>query len=79
LAASIQVSAHPVAPSLGTVDPIENLSAFSELTWYGQPAPTVTLPFLKSKISSEASAQYFLDQRALLREQGDRSLELRLG
>src|SRR5712691_3398024 len=60
LAASIQVSAQPVAPSLGTVDPMENLSAFSALSWYGQPAPTVTLPFLKSKISSEASAQYFL-------------------
>src|SRR6516164_6352800 len=59
LAASIQVSAQPVAPSAGTVDPIVKWSAFSALTWYGQPAPTVALPFLKSKISWEASPQYF--------------------
>ena len=32
LAASIQVSAQPVAPSLGTTEPIVNLSAFSVLT-----------------------------------------------
>src|SRR5215475_3121399 len=59
LAASIQVSAQPVAPSDGIVSPIGNLSARSVLTWYGQPAPTVALPFLKSKISCEARAQYF--------------------
>src|SRR6266568_4083114 len=59
LAASIQVSAQPVAPSLGITVPIENLSAFSALTWYGHPAPTTALPFLKSKISWEARLQYF--------------------
>src|SRR5262249_24760335 len=59
LAASIQVSAQPVAPSLGTTEPIVNLSAFSVLTWYGHPAPTIALPFLKSKISCEARLQYF--------------------
>ena len=32
LAASIQVSAQPVAPSVGIVEPIGNLSAFSSLT-----------------------------------------------
>src|SRR5215469_11058323 len=59
LAASIQVSAQPVAPSLGIVAPMPNLSALSVLTWYGQPAPTIALPFLKSKISWEARPQYF--------------------
>ena len=53
------MSAQPVAPSAGTVEPIGNLAAFSALTWYGQPAPRVTLPFWKSEISSDASAQYF--------------------
>src|SRR5215472_7746162 len=58
-AASIHVSAQPVAPSLGTTDPIVKCEAFSELTWYGHPAPTIALPFLKSKISWEARSQYF--------------------
>ncbi len=59
LAASIQVSAQPVAPSLGIVAPIVNLSDLSVLTWYGHPAPRIALPFLKSKISWEARSQYF--------------------
>jgi hypothetical protein len=59
LAASIQVSAQPVAPSLGISSPIGKCAALRALTWYGQPAPTTALPFLKSKISWEASAQYF--------------------
>ena len=59
MAASIQVSAQPVAPSLGIAAPIVKWSAFSVLTWYGQPAPTIALPFLKSKISWEARSQYF--------------------
>ena len=59
MAASIQVSAQPVAPSLGISSPIGKWSALSVLTWYGQPAPTIALPFLKSKISWEARSQYF--------------------
>ena len=31
--ASIQVSAQPVAPSLGIVEPIGNLAALSVLAW----------------------------------------------
>ncbi len=59
MAASIQVSAQPVAPSLGISSPIGKCAALSALTWYGQPAPTTALPFLKSKISWEARSQYF--------------------
>src|SRR5215472_10579801 len=58
LAASIQVSAHPVAPSLGIVDPIGKCAAASALTWYGQPAPTTTSPFLNAEISCDARGQY---------------------
>src|SRR6185437_5885111 len=60
LAASIQLSAQPVAPSDGTTDPIGNLASVSWLTWYGQPAPSVTSPFLNAEISCEGRAQYFL-------------------
>src|SRR5579864_1894209 len=58
LAASIHVSAQPVAPSLGIVAPIGNFAARSWLTWYGQPAPTTTSPFLNAEISWLASGQY---------------------
>ena len=60
MAASIQESAQPVAPSDGTTDPIGNLASVSALTWYGQPAPSVTSPFLNAEISCEARPQYFL-------------------
>ena len=53
------MSAQPVAPSLGIVVPIGALAAFSSLTITGQAAPTVALPFLKSKTSWEIEVQYF--------------------
>src|SRR6266704_4850262 len=60
LAAIIQVSAQPVAPSLGITEPIGKFVPSRALTWYGQPAPTVASPFLNSDISWEARPQYFL-------------------
>src|SRR5215469_6414665 len=60
LAASIQVSAQPVAPSLGITAPIGNLVPLSALTWYGQLAPSVTSPLANAEIWSEASPQYCL-------------------
>src|SRR5215469_10092537 len=60
LAASIQVSAHPVAPSLGITAPIGNFVALRALTWYGQLAPSVTSPLANAEIWSEARPQYCL-------------------
>src|SRR2546427_5954251 len=60
LAASIQVSAQPVAPSEGMVSATGALAAFRVLVWYGHAAPTTTSPFWNREISSEASPQYFL-------------------
>src|SRR2546430_3083645 len=60
LVASIQVSPHPVAPSVGIVSSTFAPAAFSCIVWYGQAAPTTTSPFWNREISSEASAQYFL-------------------
>src|ERR1041385_2089880 len=56
--ASIQVSAQPVAPSVGIVSSTGAFAAFSCSVWYGQPAPITTSPFLKSEISSVAEFQY---------------------
>src|SRR5205823_6289182 len=60
LVASIQVSAHPVAPSVGMVSSTDAPDAFSWMVWYGQAAPTCTSPFLNRLISSVARPQYFL-------------------
>src|SRR5438270_5378578 len=61
LVASIHVSPHPVAPSCGMVSATCTLpSATSWLVWYGQALPTITSPFSKRLISSEAAPQYFL-------------------
>src|SRR5918911_3857218 len=59
-AESIQVSAHPVAPSFGIRSLTGTLSALSVFVWYGHDAPITASPFLKRSISSDASAQYFL-------------------
>src|SRR5215467_12091742 len=58
LAASIQVSAQPVAPSLGIVEPIGNFADDSWPTITGQAAPTVASPFLNSETSCGIEAQY---------------------
>src|SRR5918911_4833598 len=58
-AESIQVSAHPVAPSFGIRSLTGTLSALSVFVWYGHDAPITASPFLKRSISSEASPQYF--------------------
>jgi hypothetical protein len=60
LVASIQVSAHPVAPSEGIASATFTPSALSVLVWYGHAAPTTASPFLNMVISCDASAQYFL-------------------
>src|SRR5690349_5293469 len=57
---TIHVSSQPVAPSFGTRSFTGAFAATSVLVWYGHEAPTTASPFLKSWISSEASAQYFL-------------------
>ena len=46
----IQVSAQPVAPSLGSTASTGDFSAFRALYWYGQVVPITMLPFLKSWI-----------------------------
>src|SRR6266550_5606102 len=56
----IQVSAQPVAPSLGIRSFTGALAAWSVFVWYGHEAPTTAPPFLKRSISSPAEAQYFL-------------------
>jgi hypothetical protein len=58
LAASIQVSAHPVAPSFGITDPIGKWCPMSCRTWYGQLAPTVTSPLANADICAGALLQY---------------------
>ena len=61
LVASIHVSPHPVAPSVGMVSATATLpSSLSWMVWYGHAAPTTTSPFSKSVISSPAVPQYFL-------------------
>jgi hypothetical protein len=46
----IQVSAQPVAPSLGRTASTGTLSAFSVFSWYGQVGPITMLPWVKSWI-----------------------------
>src|SRR5919204_1424269 len=58
LADSIQVSAQPVAPSLGIRSATGTFAATSVFVWYGHDAPITASPFLNRSISSEASAQY---------------------
>src|SRR5580658_1541549 len=60
LAASIHVSAQPVAPSFGMVSFTGACAAFRVDVWYGHAAPTTTSPFWKSEISWLARSQYFL-------------------
>src|ERR1035437_10712250 len=60
LVARSQVSAQPVAPSLGMVSATLALAAFSVLVWYGHAAPATTAPFWNNEISVLARAQYFL-------------------
>src|SRR6516225_11322583 len=60
LVASIQVSAHPVAPCLGMVSATLTFAACRVLVWYGHAAPTTTEPFWNSEISCDARSQYFL-------------------
>src|SRR6267143_5014278 len=60
LVASIHVSPHPVAPSLGMVSATGAPAAFSWIVWYGQAAPMKASPFWNMEISSEADGQYFL-------------------
>src|SRR5579871_3229214 len=59
-AASIHVSAHPVAPSLGIVEATGAFAAESWLSWYGHAAPTTVVPLWNSEISCDARSQYFL-------------------
>src|SRR5215471_11440628 len=59
-AASIQVSAHPVAPSFGITAPIGKCCAVRVDTWYGQLVPTVTSPFANAEICADALLQYCL-------------------
>src|SRR5262245_54528924 len=56
--ASIVVSAHPVAPSSGTVLAIGCLLATSVLTWNGQVLEATTPSFVKSCTWTFASSQY---------------------
>ena len=58
--ASIQVSAHPVAPWLGIVSATLSPAATRVLVWYGQAAPTTVVLLWNSEISCEARSQYFL-------------------
>ena len=51
------VSAHPVAPSLGTVLAIGCFSDWSMLTWNGQDEEATKPSFLKSSIWTKASCQ----------------------
>src|SRR5258706_2467625 len=57
----IQVSDHPVAPSLGFVN-LTGLppGAFRTLAWYCQAVPIAMSPFVKPSISSWAVPQYLL-------------------
>src|SRR5690348_17043461 len=56
----IQVSAQPVAPSLGIRSFTGALASCSVIVCNGQDAPTRTPPFLNRSTSSPASTQYFL-------------------
>src|SRR3954467_5016042 len=56
---SIQVSAHPVAPSCGIVSLTGTFAAASVFVWYGHDAPITASPDLNRSISSGGRAQYF--------------------
>src|ERR671936_3153777 len=58
--ASNQLSAHPVAPSLGMTDATGALATCNWLCWYGHAAPMMASPFLNIEISCTPEAQYFL-------------------
>ncbi len=74
------VSAQPVAPSFGTVEPTLILPpARSALTWYGQEVEATTPSEVKSSTCAAAVAPVFVDDLALRAQQLDRRVELRLG
>ena len=56
---SIQVSDHPVTPSLGMTSATCRPALRRSLVISGQPAPTTASPDLNSCSKSVASAQYF--------------------
>ena len=58
--ASIQVSPHPVAPSLGIVSATWAPASFSWIVWYGHAAPMKASPCWNMSISIDALGQYFL-------------------
>jgi hypothetical protein len=56
--ASIQVSAQPVIPSVGTTASTATPEPFSVFVWYGHVVPTTVAPLVKFSISSAYASQY---------------------